>query len=122
MEEQKCPCEQHPNFRGLRLGKKVADCAVCKAFYEQMRAAGVRESRVPKETANVVETAETEVEEEVAVVVSEEVDTPEEVSPDDDDEFVEEEDEEEDEEEPEEEEDFDLNEGALFDEDLDDII
>ena len=38
-------CETHPDYSGLRLGKKAKECPECVAFYEENRSNGVIESR-----------------------------------------------------------------------------
>lgn len=63
-------CEQHPNYTGMRLGKKVRDCPTCKAFYEKKRTEGARENRNygPRKNKEAAEERE-----ESAVVVANEV-------------------------------------------------
>jgi len=39
------PCLTHPKYTGIRLGKKVAACAGCMAFYNARKSKGFKETR-----------------------------------------------------------------------------
>ena len=52
-------CPKHPNYKGLRLGKRNALCDGCVAFYNKNKAEGLREVRriKKKESVNLLDQA-----------------------------------------------------------------
>lgn len=38
-------CSRHPNYTGMRMGKKVAECPGCLAVYNERKALGIKETR-----------------------------------------------------------------------------